>query len=275
MSSSPQRQLYWCYQCRGTVEIASENPSEIVCHRCLRLFLHEIEVDRPGFVDDFTQFDTSPEARLLETLMRRRNSLILYQEGEHVHGLVDRGIGNRNWRRRRNRLLFDADEFGARSGILARLLPLGQLIEEEGPPPAPDSSIDSVPTIKITAEHLANDSSCPVCREEFEVEAAAKEMPCKHKYHSDCVVPWLRLHNSCPVCRHELSVSSENNIAQHEEYESFRTAIETQDGESENFQSHGGRDGNRRWWRSSQLASWWTSFWRYQPLIPETWHYNS
>ncbi|KAJ1394299.1 Zinc finger, RING-type [Sesbania bispinosa] len=73
-----------------------------------------------------------------------------------------------------------------------------------GPPPASRSSIDAMPTIKITQAHLCADSHCPVCKERFDLGSEAREMPCNHIYHSDCIVPWLVQHNSCPVCRVEL-----------------------------------------------------------------------
>ncbi|XP_039059397.1 probable E3 ubiquitin-protein ligase RHC1A isoform X2 [Hibiscus syriacus] len=81
--------------------------------------------------------------------------------------------------------------------------------DRRGVPRAPESTIDAIPAVKITEIHLRNNSECLVCKEEFVVGGEAKELPCKHIYHNDCIVPWLRLHNSCPVCRQELSVSSD------------------------------------------------------------------
>ncbi|XP_020224288.1 E3 ubiquitin-protein ligase RING1 [Cajanus cajan] len=74
-----------------------------------------------------------------------------------------------------------------------------------GTPPASKSAIEGLPNIPITEELLATDSSqCAVCKDTFELRELAKQMPCKHIYHSDCILPWLELHNSCPVCRYEL-----------------------------------------------------------------------
>ncbi|KAL0844686.1 hypothetical protein Bca101_017932 [Brassica carinata] len=51
-----------------------------------------------------------------------------------------------------------------------------------GPPPAPRSSIDALPTIKIAQRHLrSSDSNCPVCKDEFELGAESKQMPCNQK----------------------------------------------------------------------------------------------
>ncbi|XP_042501418.1 E3 ubiquitin-protein ligase RING1-like [Macadamia integrifolia] len=74
-----------------------------------------------------------------------------------------------------------------------------------GTPPASKSAIEALPNVKISEELLASDSAqCAVCKDTFELGMEARQMPCKHIYHSDCILPWLELHNSCPVCRYEL-----------------------------------------------------------------------
>lgn len=71
-------------------------------------------------------------------------------------------------------------------------------------PPASKAAVESMPTVEIVTSHIAMESHCAVCKDPFELGAEAREMPCKHIYHSDCILPWLSLRNSCPVCRYEL-----------------------------------------------------------------------
>lgn len=74
-----------------------------------------------------------------------------------------------------------------------------------GTPPASKSAIEAMPNISISEEHLGTDAAyCAVCKDEFELGTEARQMPCKHMYHSDCILPWLAQHNSCPVCRYEM-----------------------------------------------------------------------
>ncbi|XXG41031.1 hypothetical protein AAC387_Pa01g1592 [Persea americana] len=68
-----------------------------------------------------------------------------------------------------------------------------------GTPPAQKGAVEAMPTVKIV-ENL----QCSICLEDFNIGSEAKEMPCKHKFHSGCILPWLELHSSCPVCRFQL-----------------------------------------------------------------------
>lgn len=69
-----------------------------------------------------------------------------------------------------------------------------------GTPPAQKEAVEAMPTVTINE----NSIQCSVCLEEFEVGTQAREMPCKHTFHGDCILPWLELHSSCPVCRYQL-----------------------------------------------------------------------
>ncbi|XP_042461486.1 E3 ubiquitin-protein ligase RDUF2-like isoform X1 [Zingiber officinale] len=71
-------------------------------------------------------------------------------------------------------------------------------------PPASKAAIESMPMVEIADRHVALEFYCAVCKDPFELGAEAREMPCKHIYHHDCILPWLSLRNSCPVCRQEM-----------------------------------------------------------------------
>ncbi|OAY84114.1 E3 ubiquitin-protein ligase RING1-like [Ananas comosus] len=60
-------------------------------------------------------------------------------------------------------------------------------------------AVDAMPTVEIDRS-----INCPICLEEFAIGEEAKEMPCKHKFHRECIVPWLETHCSCPLCRFEM-----------------------------------------------------------------------
>ena len=64
---------------------------------------------------------------------------------------------------------------------------------------------------KVTLKEDDDTRSCAVCQCDFEIGEHILRMPCpgfRHAFHSDCILPWLKIRNSCPVCRHELKTDS-------------------------------------------------------------------
>lgn len=91
---------------------------------------------------------------------------------------------------------------GGLDAVITQLL--GQL-ENTGPPPAEKEKISSLPTVNISQEQADCCMECPVCKEDFAVGEPVRQLPCNHFFHSDCIVPWLEMHDTCPVCRKSLN----------------------------------------------------------------------
>ncbi|CAA2983618.1 E3 ubiquitin- ligase RING1-like [Olea europaea subsp. europaea] len=90
---------------------------------------------------------------------------------------------------------------------------LSGMPRKEGPLPASKASIEAMPAVKITEPG----SECPICLTEYELNGEVKEMPCKHKFHSDCIDKWLRVNGSCPVCRYNMPVEEKKETGSEEE----------------------------------------------------------
>lgn len=87
---------------------------------------------------------------------------------------------------------------------------LGQF-ENTGPPPAEKEMILILPTVCITKDQTDRRLECSVCKEEYCLGELVRELPCLHYFHSECIVPWLELHDTCPVCRKSLN-GVDNNL---------------------------------------------------------------
>lgn len=86
-------------------------------------------------------------------------------------------------------------------GILNQLLQQTDAMQH-GTPPAAVSDVESLPVLTIREDE--SEKQCAVCICDFTTGEQAKQMPCKHIFHPDCIHPWLAKHNSCPTCRQEM-----------------------------------------------------------------------
>lgn len=57
--------------------------------------------------------------------------------------------------------------------------------------------IEFEPSIIRNAE--SSEDKCGICLEDKNIEWG--ELKCHHRFHYECVLPWMRDHNSCPICR--------------------------------------------------------------------------
>ncbi|CAL0334100.1 unnamed protein product [Lupinus luteus] len=206
---------YWCYNCTRYVHLVNHN--NIACPHCETGFIERIQPD-PSLNHPLTPF---PDESTLTTRSSRRRHLnvtiqspinpviVLRSHGHHgadhdgsVFELFnDDGNGLRP-------LPTPMSEFLLGSGINSLLQQFSEVevngFDRAENPPASKAAIELIPTIEIEETHISTDSHCAICKEAFQLGSEARELPCKHIYHSDCILPWLSLRNSCPVCRSEL-----------------------------------------------------------------------
>ncbi|KAF8378916.1 hypothetical protein HHK36_030265 [Tetracentron sinense] len=217
LGSAAAPQLYFCHQCDRQVSIIPSPTSDLACPNCCGGFLEENENPNPffsgfsSFSDGFplvfsssstvslqqpSTFQDSDAAFNPALFLQNYLQTLLSADGANIQFVIENNSTNLN--------LNLGDHFIGPGLGLEQLIQ--QLAENDpnrhGTPPASKSAVEALPTINISDQLLT--SECAVCKDTFQLGTAAKQMPCKHIYHSDCILPWLELHNSCPVCRYEL-----------------------------------------------------------------------
>jgi len=79
-----------------------------------------------------------------------------------------------------------------------------------GNPPAAEKAIQELTTMNVTQDQVDEKLDCSICKDEFSLDETVTQLPCRHVFHNDCVVRWLKMHNQCPVCRFELPTDDPN-----------------------------------------------------------------
>lgn len=66
----------------------------------------------------------------------------------------------------------------------------------------------------ISSEGEASKTSldCSICLESFTDGDELICLPCKHRFHSDCLDPWVRSCGDCPYCRRNIVVNSDKSV---------------------------------------------------------------
>ncbi|KAJ0044940.1 hypothetical protein Pint_06344 [Pistacia integerrima] len=243
MSSIVSSMSYWCYRCSRFVRVL--NQEAITCPDCDSGFVEEIENPPRGIQTNDIQHRSRrrlPAAAAMYMIGSNNNhnhTGPLLRRSRRTGGdrspfnpvIVLRGPDVENNGNGYELYYDDGEGAGLRplprsmsefllgSGFERLIEQLSQ-IDMNGiggfeHPPASKAAIESLPFVYIDVSHVEMESHCAVCKEAFELGSEAREMPCKHIYHSDCILPWLSLRNSCPVCRHELP--ADNNQDNEEE----------------------------------------------------------
>ncbi|CAN6239159.1 unnamed protein product [Urochloa humidicola] len=60
----------------------------------------------------------------------------------------------------------------------------------------------------LEAEAEADAWECAVCLEELRAGEVVAHLPCAHRFHWPCAVPWLQAASRCPVCRAHVHLAS-------------------------------------------------------------------
>ncbi|XP_004973758.1 uncharacterized protein LOC101768716 [Setaria italica] len=102
----------------------------------------------------------------------------------------------------------DAEEEGfvytSHRGMEEVLVAGGDGLFLKSKPPAARLAVESLPSAVVAAGEEGEGDECAVCKDGVAAGQRVKRLPCSHRYHDECIVPWLQVRNSCPLCRFEL-----------------------------------------------------------------------
>ena len=57
---------------------------------------------------------------------------------------------------------------------------------------------------------FADDKNCPICLKNFEQDDIVNSLPCKHRFHSECIKQWLQKVTKSMYIYHRYGARAQN-----------------------------------------------------------------
>merc|ERR1719242_929952 len=115
-------------------------------------------------------------------------------------------------------------------------------LSNDNVPSAPPNDDDDEELKESDTETKTNDTSsmnreCAICKDRFRKGDLLMELPCKHRYHKECIMPWITKRNTCPTCRYRMPTDNQM-------YEQMQNARENAQNGNANGNGNGNGNGN-------------------------------
>jgi hypothetical protein len=95
---------------------------------------------------------------------------------------------------------FNGDDYEMLRELDQHVVPLHQGADEQ--------QIQRLPLHTVTAQEVRNEQGaesganrCSICLGPYEEGESVRTVRCLHKFHAECIDPWLRTNPTCPICK--------------------------------------------------------------------------
>ena len=61
------------------------------------------------------------------------------------------------------------------------------------------------------------EDKCAICLIKYKGIDIIKEFPCKHIFHKNCILKWLKTSNICPLCKYDITNDINNSNTEEED----------------------------------------------------------
>lgn len=172
---------FWCFLCKKEFLRVQIKDSEVHCRFCGKSFCEEVSTGQhPSLYEPYeNQIRRTEERRVNRgsSVLDIFSSLLNFNEDAHMENIINYLMAN------------DPNKYGS--------------------PPTSKEEISKLTRTVVTLENKdeinkCSAEGCSVCKDEYEINQWVISLPCSHRFHDECILPWLKERNSCPTCRFEL-----------------------------------------------------------------------